>query len=715
MVRPIVVTEDMIGSGCGPDRTARSVTDWLTLARAVADAGANQTDLIVDRIERVTADLTIPDNVRLWFYRGGRIEIAAGVTLTIASPHHVQADASQHIFEGLTSLALDDGRVAFAAGGTAWPGWWGAVGDGVTDDMAAIHAADIAAGASGSVLFFPAGTYLISGSIACNAREYLGDGARNSLIVQSKSSTPIFYHTGGTALGDRKWRRLGFATSAAAVTDVAAFKSELPSSAYMSYCTWEDCEFYRGLKYGIHANLIFATINRCRFGYLDNFAESWNEEDVHVALWSPGAASKYSNINHVQESQFFCAKGGAAAVVLSVGTNWLFTSCDWELLDAPAVYAAGIFGLTFRNCHFERITPAGGEEYLVYGTTSTITTRPVVFDSCIISLQDSAGVTAIYEGSSASNTYTEFKRCVIWFDDKYLTKVGSKHDEGVGRLENNLFYDYAGILNVASRDDYARPVVAREGLLADPWLTGWALTNLQGWSKAAITSWGRGSYDGYPGGTIAYTTSAGGYNFMYVTLPAAEYRGKRIGIQGIATRATGTAAVLRLGYNFTEVTPTSMTQLEGGFDKTTPVSLYREVEVPADADYVHVGFASGGWAGTGHIIAFNVWEVQATSPTPALVAPAVWGTSHDYDAGTAAWEMTATEAAASLFTVTNAGGAADAVFPAAVPGKQFSVYNNAGAAITFKVSGQAGAATTTGKYSVWTMNGTDCVLIYEQP
>jgi len=498
---------------------------------------------------------------------------------------------------------------------------YGAVGDGVTDDTTAIQAADIAAGAANSVLFFPAGTYLISGSIACNAREYLGDGSRNSLIVQSTSSTPIFYHTGGTSLGDRKWRQLGFATSAAAVTDVAAFKSELPSSAYMSYCTWEDCEFYRGLKYGIHANLIFATINRCRFGYLDNFAESWNDDDVHVALWSPGSASKYSNINHVQESQFFCAKGGAAAVVLSVGTNWLFTSCDWELLDAPAVYASGIFGLTFRNCHFEKITPAGGEEYLVYGATSTITTRPVIFDSCIISLTDSTGVTAIYEGSSAANTYTEFKRCVIWFDDKYLTKVGSKYDEGVGRLENNLFYDYAGVLNAASRDNYALPVVAREGLLADPWLTGWSLTNLQGWSKAAITSWDRGSYDGYPGGTIAYTTSGAGYNFMYVTLTAAEYQGKRIGIQGIATRATGTAAALRLGYNFTQETPTSMTTLEGGFNQTTPVSLYREVEVPADADYVHVGFASGGWAGTGHIIAFNVWEVQATSPTPALVVP----------------------------------------------------------------------------------------------
>jgi hypothetical protein len=53
-----------------------------------------------------------------------------------------------------------------------------------------------------------------------------------------------------------------------------------------------------------------------------------------------------------------------------------------------------------------------------------------------------------------------------------------------------------------------------------------------------------------------------------------------------------------------------------------------------------------------------------------------------------------------LFTVTNAGGEADAVFPAVVSGKQFTVHNNSGQTVTFKVSGQTGAATTDGKYSL---------------
>ncbi len=88
---------------------------------------------------------------------------------------------------------------------------------------------------------------------------------------------------------------------------------------------------------------------------------------------------------------------------------------------------------------------------------------------------------------------------------------------------------------------------------------------------------------------------------------------------------------------------------------------------------------------------------------------------HDYGAGTTAWNMTSDEAAGTFFTVTNASSAADAIFPVATPGKQFTVYNNSGQAITFKVSGQAGVASTSGKYSLWVMNAMDCVKIYEQP
>jgi hypothetical protein len=139
---------------------------------------------------------------------------------------------------------------------------------------------------------------------------------------------------------------------------------------------------------------------------------------------------------------------------------------------------------------------------------------------------------------------------------------------------------------------------------------------------------------------------------------------------------------------------------------------------------------SGG-DGSGYGGTLNLYgESHATKPntielisgTATATMPPATGTvavsnavSHNYKSAADPWSMTAAEAAGSLFTVTSASGPADAVFPAAVAGKQFTVYNNSGQAITFKVTGQTGAATTNAKYSVWTMNTTDCVKVYEQP
>jgi len=97
---------------------------------------------------------------------------------------------------------------------------------------------------------------------------------------------------------------------------------------------------------------------------------------------------------------------------------------------------------------------------------------------------------------------------------------------------------------------------------------------------------------------------------------------------------------------------------------------------------------------------------------PVVVAAAV---SHNYGGAAVAWTMTAAEAAGTLFTVTNANGAADAVFPAAVPGKSFTVTNTSGHAITFKVAGQAGSSVANGKKAIFVMSATDCVELYEQP
>ncbi len=113
-------------------------------------------------------------------------------------------------------------------------------------------------------------------------------------------------------------------------------------------------------------------------------------------------------------------------------------------------------------------------------------------------------------------------------------------------------------------------------------------------------------------------------------------------------------------------------------------------------------------------------EAMASNRTWILpdAAGTIWvpnSVNHDFVGGSEVWRLTATQANGTLFTVTHAGGAAEAVFPAARSGWQFTVYNNSGAPITFKVCDQPGSVAAPGKYSIWVMNATDCVKVFEQP
>lgn len=72
---------------------------------------------------------------------------------------------------------------------------FGAKGDGVTDDTVAIQATATAAAAGGTV-FFPPGTYIVSGTItfAVNAKVIVeGSGMDNTRIVTSHATADVFY------------------------------------------------------------------------------------------------------------------------------------------------------------------------------------------------------------------------------------------------------------------------------------------------------------------------------------------------------------------------------------------------------------------------------------------------------------------------------------------------------------------------------------------
>lgn len=125
----------------------------VTLQHALSAIGSNNAILrIPSGTQTIAANLTIPANITLKMERGVMLAIADGVTLSLNGG----LDAGLYqIFS-----CFGTGRVMFAPGTVVqvYPQWWGAKGDGIANDTAAITAAL----AANSCVYVPAGTYLVN-------------------------------------------------------------------------------------------------------------------------------------------------------------------------------------------------------------------------------------------------------------------------------------------------------------------------------------------------------------------------------------------------------------------------------------------------------------------------------------------------------------------------------------------------------------------------
>lgn len=105
------------------------------LAEAVASlAGQDGTVFACRQNHPIDANYTIPANVHFWVARGATFTIANGITLTINGTREI-GDYQVFVLVGTGAVSFGDQE------GVTSPEWFGAVGDGVTDDYAAIQAA----------------------------------------------------------------------------------------------------------------------------------------------------------------------------------------------------------------------------------------------------------------------------------------------------------------------------------------------------------------------------------------------------------------------------------------------------------------------------------------------------------------------------------------------------------------------------------------------
>jgi len=159
--------------------------EYTEIAAAHTDATVNGSAIRFpsndsDNTYLIGTNLTFNDDVTLVFEPGASIKPDSGITITINGD--IRADLHQ-IFD-LTA----GGTISLSnkAPGVVFPQWWGAVGDGVTDDTTEIQAALNAVGAmGGGKVLFVGGTYIISSSLGVYGGTILEGVSNDASVIKS--------------------------------------------------------------------------------------------------------------------------------------------------------------------------------------------------------------------------------------------------------------------------------------------------------------------------------------------------------------------------------------------------------------------------------------------------------------------------------------------------------------------------------------------------
>jgi hypothetical protein len=159
---------------------------------AITAIGSDRVTLLLKRNDGVAGDwaisasLTFHANTHIMLPHGAELDIDSGKTVAISNRDVSLISLDQH-FKGVGAVS----GVSFPNGTVVKPEWWGAKGDGATDDSAAIQAA-MDAGADMTVLL--QGTnYLCDATITYTSDSTIqGQGVEATTLTRKSGATGVF-------------------------------------------------------------------------------------------------------------------------------------------------------------------------------------------------------------------------------------------------------------------------------------------------------------------------------------------------------------------------------------------------------------------------------------------------------------------------------------------------------------------------------------------
>lgn len=474
-------------------------TNFINLADAVNVNGASISALgqdggsaLIGNGGETVADsfnaLQLADYTALRAYVGPRKSVYVIGYLGTAAPSGVAGMFVRDDHD--TTTADNGGTVIVTSGGVRWKRqdsgavnvmWFGAKGDGVTDDTAAIQSAlfNCAGLAYGATLYFPRARYLTSATLTLAANVNLkGDSRLASQIDYTGTGDGLKY--GGTVNSYTNLR--------VSISDLAIFTTNVANAGggiVLESCAYVELHnFYvEGFKYG---HILDQVIHfRCNYSEITKTTRAgiWivNGPDRRI-----GAGVGFTNniwygtevqINPTQTADYYCLQDDG-------GGNHIFTGINFNNGDVQARFA-GVTCLYLGNCDFE-------------GALQTP-----------ITLTDTTRETGAYVGPVNAFTFENFSAtCSTAFE------INLDAAEN-GRIENGIFASYsAAVFNFTSNKVANVRIINNNKLVTGP--ARCALPFFNSSLTAALIA--QNDTDGQP--AVTYVSAALGATGVQAVTPA---------------------------------------------------------------------------------------------------------------------------------------------------------------------------------------------------
>ena len=255
---------------------------------------------------------------------------------------------------------------------------FGAVGDGVTDDTAAIQAALLA----GKIITFPAGTYLINDALSLNTHTLIGENNIRTIIKQTTDNKPILQVTG--IGGSVRGFHLTY-TNNQTYTNSSSKAIEFVAGSTI-FQSFRDI-FIDNAAFGIYmgGGSDLKTMFSCAF---DNIRMSVSHTGIHINPVNSGATGSSWNNIYINFRYDGSNQNGFYGVYANFMDEAVFNQLNIESGTIPvAMLIDNCDGIVVNSLHLEQLTiddsPDGSItaafKSLIYGTLTGF-----VVDGCAI-------------------------------------------------------------------------------------------------------------------------------------------------------------------------------------------------------------------------------------------------------------------------------------------------------------------------------------------